>query len=165
MFTNLPATITFTDDTAANTVLFTVTGSDADPLDSPTLSMITTTVDFSFDPATGWLFSRSYASLSLLNIYLSSFQNDSFAGNNWILLTTHFYNAKWFHLCRGRYKRNLIISVGELKNTRALPVGSRPLSFRVSDGCTDTTGLLTISVTNIVSKVWMRKLFTLKSLV
>ncbi|XP_078310911.1 uncharacterized protein LOC111132593 isoform X2 [Crassostrea virginica] len=93
-FTNLPTTITFTDDTAANTVLFTVTGSDADPLDSPTLSMTTTTVDFSFDPATG-----------------------------------------------------------ELKNTRALPVGSRPLSFRVSDGCTDTTGQLTISVTNIPPEI------------
>ena len=47
--TNLAATVTFTDDTAVGTVLFTVAVADADTLDTLTTTMTTTTSLFSFD--------------------------------------------------------------------------------------------------------------------
>lgn len=89
-FTNLPTTLMLTDDTAANSLLHTVSANDVDPLDTPTLIGLTTTLDFTFNSATG-----------------------------------------------------------ELKNTGALPVGTRQLTFQVEDQCSSTSAVLTIVVTNI----------------
>ncbi|XP_061179511.1 protocadherin-like wing polarity protein stan, partial [Saccostrea echinata] len=50
---NLDSTVTFPDSTAANTLMFTVTWSDNDPLDILTVVMTTTTSSFSFDTTNG----------------------------------------------------------------------------------------------------------------
>lgn len=50
---NLDQTVTFADSTAANTLMYTVTSSDNDPLDTLTVSMTTTTSSFSFDAVSG----------------------------------------------------------------------------------------------------------------
>lgn len=50
---NLDQTVTFPDSTAANTLMYTVTSSDNDPLDTLTVSMTTTTSLFSFDAVSG----------------------------------------------------------------------------------------------------------------
>lgn len=55
-FTNLPNTLTLTDDRAANTLLFTVSVNDVDPQDTPTLVGLTTIIDFTFNAANGLLF-------------------------------------------------------------------------------------------------------------
>ncbi|XP_052706933.1 protocadherin Fat 4-like [Crassostrea angulata] len=52
-FTNLPNTLTLTDDRAANTLLFTVSVNDVDPQDTPTLVGLTTIIDFTFNAANG----------------------------------------------------------------------------------------------------------------
>lgn len=50
---NLDQTVTFADSTAANTLMYTVSSSDNDPLDTLTVSMTTTTSSFSFDAVSG----------------------------------------------------------------------------------------------------------------
>lgn len=50
---NLDQTVTFADSTAANTLMYTVSSSDNDPLDTLTVSMTTTSSSFSFDAVSG----------------------------------------------------------------------------------------------------------------
>lgn len=52
-FSNLGQTVTFPDSTAANTLMYTVSASDNDPLDTLTVAMTTTTSSFSFDAISG----------------------------------------------------------------------------------------------------------------
>ncbi|XP_056008142.1 cadherin-23-like [Ostrea edulis] len=51
--TNLDSTVTFPDSTTANSLIFTVTWTDADPLDTLTAEITTTTSSFSFDTSNG----------------------------------------------------------------------------------------------------------------
>lgn len=52
-FSNLGQTVTFPDSTTANTLMYTVSASDNDPLDTLTVAMTTTTSSFSFDAISG----------------------------------------------------------------------------------------------------------------
>lgn len=45
----------------------------------------------------------------------------------------------------------IFLNIGELRNTGALPVGTRDLKFRVEDQCSGREQTLTIVVNNIVS--------------
>ncbi|XP_078337333.1 uncharacterized protein LOC111138019 [Crassostrea virginica] len=61
-FSNLDASVSFKDDTALNSLLYTVTATDADTSDVITVTMTTSTTAYSFDATTGEL--RNTAHLS-----------------------------------------------------------------------------------------------------
>ena len=52
-FSNLDASVSFKDDTAINSLMYTVTATDADTTDVITVTMTTSTTAFSFDATSG----------------------------------------------------------------------------------------------------------------